>query len=134
MPRRLFMKRTQVLALVGVLAAGLPVLAQTDAAYKAALAQLDRKSDQWMLDHVATWLRANGCTISRDREQEFEDGVLGLVLESLQVPPELHADLIPAADDRMDRAADAWEASGKTFEDLGLFMDDNGETLRLDPC
>jgi hypothetical protein len=138
MPIRLQMVAPHGLALVlaGGVAGGMPVLAlaQTDTAVEAATAQLDAQSDQWMLDHLAIWLRANGCTISKDRQQDFEDGVLGLVLDGLQVPPELQADLIPAADDRMQRAAEAWEASGKTIEDLGLFMSEDGETLRLDPC
>ena len=142
MPRRLQTERpfglTRQIALLcaTVVVAVLPnlALAQTDADYDRAKSRLNAKSDQWMLDQVATWLRANGCTISKDRQQEFEKGVLTLVLENLRVPPELHADLIPAADDRMERAAAAWEASGKTFEDLGLFMDDDRETLRLDPC
>jgi len=142
MPRRLHMERplglTKQIALLcaAVVVAVLPTLAlaQTDTAVASAKSQLDAKSDQWMLDHIATWLRTNGCTISKDRQQEFQDGVLTLVLENLRVPPELHADLIPVADDRMERAADAWEASGKTFEDLGLFMDDDAETLQVDPC
>ena len=146
MPRRLQILRAEGLpraamrrGFAAVLAATVPTLALAEtspasAELEEAWMLIDAQSDEWMLDHLAAWLRANGCTVSKDRQEEFQDGVLTLVLENLRVPTELHADLIPGADDRMGRAAEAWEASGRTFEDLGLFMDDNGETLRLDPC
>lgn len=121
---------------VAVLAFGFPALAlaQTDTAVEAAKLQIDTQSDQWMLEHVAKWLRANGCTVSRERQQDFHDGVLKLVLLNFQVPPELHAELIPVVNDRMERAAAAWFAAGQTYEDLGLFMDADEETLRAEPC
>lgn len=128
--------RGLAIALAGVLSlafSGL-ALAQTDAAVEAATVQIDAQSDQWILEHLAKWLRANGCTVSRERQQDFQDGVLELVLENLQVPPELHAELIPVVDDRMERAADAWFAAGQTYEDLGLFMDADEETLKAEPC